>query len=426
MPLYTLIELPIPPGFVHATPNKINSNGVIAGTCGEYYGRTSAMIWDTTGYKVIGPPAFYGRSTSINANDILVGSFTDAQIINCPFFWDNKTSTFALINQPPNYNEGLIVSDINDKNQMIGHTEQYSINPFHSCLFWSGLNSIPVGFGNPTKYSWSAGINNNGILIGAINNNGSIDQAFFGDTATQALTLIPNSTSCWAINDLTKPQILSFWNYSPTKSYMFDTSTNVLNDLTIPGVGTFPHDINNNSEIVGETSIDGAVLWKGLIKIKLNNPLISDAQIKGWNLTSASSINDMGQIVGLGFFNGKQLPWLLNPNPKLTARKIPFEHMLPQILWPGQAYDRPKPKRWPKAFPFPLPDPSPFGFVGEAYRIQQEILNVLKIQEMVNNIPDKREGVAIGKIVTKLIQQKSKKLSSLIEKGLLERSKSKK
>ncbi|GAO44090.1 hypothetical protein [Flavihumibacter petaseus] len=425
MPLYTLVGLPVPVGYVSATPAEINSTGQIAGTCHHYYGTTKAMAWDAAGYTLIGPPGFYSHASGLNSKQLLTGNYVDDKHIAHPFVWDSATGTLTLLNLPPqNSNSGgAIVNAINDNNQMAGYAEQLSGSPSLLDLFWSGLNSNPVGSANQIVDSWAVGINNNGIIIGSIYNSTGF-QGFIEDSATQIKTLIANCNGCIAITDHPKPQVLIYKNTNKYKSYMFDTLNNKTSDLNVPGDDSYAYDINNHGVIAGESANDGAVTWKGLVKVKLNSPLISDAQAKGWDLTTALSINDQGQIVGTGIVNGNESPWMLQPNPKLVSFRIPLvvDYMLPHILWPGQAYDAPRPKGWPEEFPFPLPDPLPFDLVGEAFTMQQEIQNLTKIQELVNNLSEKKEKDAFEKLITRLTEQKLKNLKDLLKEGWVDRS----
>ncbi len=44
-----------------------------------------------------------------------------------------------------------------------------------------------------------------------------------------------------------------------------------------------------------------------------------DATGRGWVLTNAFDVNDRGQIVGVGIFQGRQQGFLLTPVPEPTA-----------------------------------------------------------------------------------------------------------
>jgi probable HAF family extracellular repeat protein len=83
---------------------------------------------------------------------------------------------------------------------------------------------------------------------------------------------------------------------------------------TLGGTNSVPYAINNKGQVVGSSKITSgnqhAFLWKRGTLYDLNS-LISNNS--GWELTNASSINDVGQIVGTGKFNGQQRTFLLTP-----------------------------------------------------------------------------------------------------------------
>jgi probable HAF family extracellular repeat protein len=74
---------------------------------------------------------------------------------------------------------------------------------------------------------------------------------------------------------------------------------------------TEAHDINNEDEVVGMSN-GHAFVWKpNGVMTDLHTVL--DASGIGWTLVSAYAINDAGQIVGYGQFNGKNRAFLLTP-----------------------------------------------------------------------------------------------------------------
>lgn len=84
------------------------------------------------------------------------------------------------------------------------------------------------------------------------------------------------------------------------------------------GYESFAYSINNNGQIVG-SSENGesngnppghyparkrrAVLWQNGVITDLNTLIPADT---GWELTEAKSINDAGQITGIGTLNGER------------------------------------------------------------------------------------------------------------------------
>lgn len=87
----------------------------------------------------------------------------------------------------------------------------------------------------------------------------------------------------------------------------------VINGLvTLPGIG-YATDLNNEGQVVG-TAIDSniltAALWQDGLLYDLNDLLPSES---GWDLESATSINDLGQIVGTGTYDGETEGFLVTP-----------------------------------------------------------------------------------------------------------------
>jgi probable HAF family extracellular repeat protein len=74
--------------------------------------------------------------------------------------------------------------------------------------------------------------------------------------------------------------------------------------------------INNSSQIVGYSyTPDGeqrAVIWEDGVLVDLNTQLPIEA---GWTLSSATRINNAGQIIGTGLVNGQEQGYLLTPEP---------------------------------------------------------------------------------------------------------------
>lgn len=81
-------------------------------------------------------------------------------------------------------------------------------------------------------------------------------------------------------------------------------------------VESIANGINSSGDIVGYAyAPDGerrAVLWQNGQLIDLNDQSVLDSS---WKLTEALQINDAGQIIGIGSFNGQQTGFLLSPEP---------------------------------------------------------------------------------------------------------------
>jgi probable HAF family extracellular repeat protein len=97
-----------------------------------------------------------------------------------------------------------------------------------------------------------------------------------------------------------------------TQSHAFVFANGVMQDLgTLGGTSSTPWAINSLGQIVGESSdAAGAVrayIWENGLMVDLNSLLPSGS---GWNLNTAYFINDAGDIVGVGTYQG-QPAWFL-------------------------------------------------------------------------------------------------------------------
>jgi probable HAF family extracellular repeat protein len=180
---------------------------------------------------------------------------------------------------------------------------------------------------------WSnGGATNLGTLKGtnsyayAINDSGQIaGDSFDGATlwsngsTTYLGTLGGYNSSARAINNSGKVAGLS----STTGNMLHATlwSNGSTTDLgTLGGTYSYAYAINNSDKVAGASYTTGnaamhATLWSNGNLVDLNS-LVSAAN--GWTLISAQGINDLGQIVGYGTFNGQTEAFLLTPDATPT------------------------------------------------------------------------------------------------------------
>jgi probable HAF family extracellular repeat protein len=109
----------------------------------------------------------------------------------------------------------------------------------------------------------------------------------------------------------------------PETNHAFLWTNGVMTDLgTLGGVNSEALSINATGQIVGDADTGAgrvagafytnthAFLWSSGVMKDLNQ-LIPPGS--GWFLAAATPINDSGQIVGVGTFNGQERAFLLSP-----------------------------------------------------------------------------------------------------------------
>ena len=104
------------------------------------------------------------------------------------------------------------------------------------------------------------------------------------------------------------------------------TNGSIIDLGTFGGAHSCANDINDNNEVVGYATTTGengrAFYWTDSSGIVDLNILIDSNS--GWVLNNAKAINNSGQIVGTGEFNGEGRGFLLSPVPKPATTSLIF------------------------------------------------------------------------------------------------------
>src|SRR5262245_43411328 len=274
----------------------INNDGHVVGTANTTAPDTvnggqqnHAFLWSRGVMRDLGtvPGTINSDAWAINARDQVVGWSYNLPPDDVdpatnpgnshPFIWDRgvmKELTLAA-----GMTNGF-AGAINEAGVIAGNG--FDGSTLHA-LVWRADKSgayVPLDLGFPagTGRSSLRGINNDGDVVG--------DARFIGG---------PGHAFWWRLD--------RHGHYAPT-------------DLgTLGGRGSGALDINNRGQIVGRSSIAGGALHAFLYDAAgmhdLNDLVPPDS---GWLLDTARSINDRGQIVGLGIHDGEFHAFLLNPS----------------------------------------------------------------------------------------------------------------
>lgn len=317
--MYSITDIGTLPGYQGATASDINNLGQVVGTARSgTFSPFRAFIWENGTRTDLGTlPGYTASSDASSTNDLgqVVGNSYDR--VPNRGGWGNRAFLWSANNGITDLGtlggSNSSASAINNLGQVVGsanNTIRVSrafrtapnspINPATDDL------GIDIGSSSSGGFSGASDINNLGQVVGYISGN---DGSFLWDNGNVTKFTI----GVGAIND--KGQIVG----SPapglsSAGVLWDNG--VITDLGTLGGSGGASDINKNGQIVGGVSTARgfhAYFWENGVLSDLNDLIPANS---GWELTTATAINDGGQIVGSGTINGQERAYLLTPLTK--------------------------------------------------------------------------------------------------------------
>ncbi len=298
---------------------SINSQGEISGITAGSPGR--AWIW-SSGEATIIPPIGSSTSSEAHINDLgqVAGTYKPYNAHYGAYLWENGVSKDLGIPDGARNVRGM---SLNNSGQIVGWGEMLTDNDY--AFIWQDGQFTDIGAQSGLMYARACDINDRGQVIG----NGRIKErsdtvGFVWENGVMTPLGSLNGSGITvpaAINDL--GQVVG-WASSGKTAFMWKNG--VMTDLgMLPGYSSaYAEGINNLGQAVGRsypkhgnTGEEHASLFEDGVVYDLNDFLEPDS---GWSLLGAYDINDSGQIVGYGRYNGVNYhAFLLTPEPEILS-----------------------------------------------------------------------------------------------------------
>ena len=313
----------------------INIHGQIVGYTVDASDVSHATLWDSTGPHELPYLSDTHSSEAYRINDSgqIVGKAAISAGISNPAYWDSTgvTDCGSL------GTNGGFANDINEAGQVVGSSWfGTGIAKSHSFV-WTKAGGMEdygnAGAGNQ-QAGWNA-INNNGVLAGTAYVLFSPFKASMGSIGRPGVTLIspPGQFStgmALAVNDA--GTIVGYQNHgsgSPSPVIFNGDGTVQFLDITALALTEgWAQDINSDGTIVGRAfgsdelgnQISKSFVIADGVTYDLSS-LIDPST--GWTtFFEAAGINDLGQIVGEGIYNGEITGFVMTPVPEPATMGI--------------------------------------------------------------------------------------------------------
>ncbi len=293
----------------------MNLKGQIVGSSGIPYDNQFAFMRKDLTMKNLGvlPGALWSEAKAINSTGTIAGSSHAHACI-----WENDQ-----IIPLGSLGDGTYVSygyDINDHGQVVGssYLEPNQWEPPHAFL-WQNNMMTDLGVLPNDTASVAYGINNNGQVVGTSSHayvDYTASHAFIWSVSTGMVALppLPGDIYCeaYGINDYGQVVGNSYGEDGLSHAVLW-TNGIPISLGSFAGGRSYAYAINNFGEVVGSSSInaDGvlhAFTWYEGIMTDLN---ILIPSLLDWDLSEALNINQAGQIVGYGTYNGQTRGFLM-------------------------------------------------------------------------------------------------------------------
>ncbi len=298
----------IGPAGVPSSATAINATGAVVGNYTLPDGTFRAFLYQDGQVTTLALPANAVQTwaTAISNNG-QAGGYTDLLLSPQGLVWDSAGNAVAT--------PGAYVMGLNGAGDAAG----MAIGPDGAGYAFVTRNGIVTSLGQPAGGDWSSAyaISSNGLAVGAAMNSSGRFTAFFASPngATTLLNGLGGANSyARAVNNSGAIAGQAQTASGALQAVIWSGSTPAALG-SLGGINSSAYAIDSQGQAVGAADLannagSAAFFYSGGQMYDLNSLLLPNS---GWQLLAAYGMNDAGQIVGRGLYNGAEQAFLLTP-----------------------------------------------------------------------------------------------------------------
>jgi probable HAF family extracellular repeat protein len=305
LPIYNVQG--VGPAAAASTAAAISSNGIVAGNYQATDGSWQAFLFQNGQISMVplGAGGYQNMLSGVNRQGVAAGQ---------SYSLSGQVSATAWSNLSPQVIESGFALAIND-NGTVGGMRIRADGSGQAFIQTNGIMRSVSGL--PESFSAIYGLNNAGAAVGYAMNSDGFMRAFQVDTAGNVTFLNPTGGANSYAMAINGAQVAAGHSQTASGALYATTWTNGAANLlgTLGGTNSGAYSINSLGRVVGFSDLPGAAgtaafLYYDGILADLNTRIDPNS---GWRLLAAYGINDTGQIVGRGLFQGVEQAFLLTP-----------------------------------------------------------------------------------------------------------------